>query len=1583
MNPENVLKPTELPKEDIDVSQLQNIKTDYAPEIAYAPPEEVKQVDKQKAVSVSLVNSLATGGNPVEMYERIIRESDAYGQSTSFDEARRKVIEDRVNELNVFAKSVLVDNSIPVEERYQKLQYIQKNIGDTVRGQINIKDRIAELALASNPTASEVMLQNFDAAKTSLNLMQAQYLGMLEKSGVTAIAEAGIGGVVGAYKSEEAKERGEKFMFDLIPSMIPGNYSYAYAELYREVFPKGKRDITKYPAGEAAKAILDELKTLSYEEQTKAFGNVIRWAESNSGYIGENKLNTVSLIGSIASEYVMGEIDEGVDWSRVIDNVTSALDAIPVVGAAVVGARGVIKGFGILPTLNAANKQMAAQAAAIAAQNPQVAAGLGVTRQDIIREITLPTTPGSVQVAGPSTNDIEWLSIMESGVNFTGDQKALIQAAHIKKLEDQKFSGAAYNSTASQIVHEDYTSFTVSGVYGRAENTAFSNPLTARFTGEEMFGKDAPIEVLEEVNGVLQPVGNTPLSGQYYFSVNQRYGYNSDVANAAKLVLPVNTAETLFRSPYFIPADSLFDGKAAHFVDSASVSLRNQVAIEDNVARTYYRPFVKMNKVGRKKVYDKLQEASDAERWHTIGDLKAAGFSDKELYAYDQIAKSSDLKYVASNNKSYRLRQSEGYQTVYDAVNDVSYTAKSYANSGTAKAQMAGKEVDVDGTVVGMDGNAIDALYANGGNVYRAVDGSLYGVGKSSRVFVAKPLEREQLPYVPGYFTRIYEDNFIVRALDKATGKSVAVASARSRTAAEDTVSQLPTTNMEYVITPKRELLRGEMDESALAEEILSQNRLIFGKRGQRLIGSEIKNPLEAMLEHTSMLARMGGITENIKVKKEQFLNTYGPKIGLASDGAGGYVYPASKTELQNYISNSGIDPKSKEAKDAYNFYGYIDRLSGTEDILGWTNAMRWVMENANYFSRFPVVENVLTDIGAGKYAITRNPLAVLRNFNFVTMLALNPQRQAWLQAGQSLYIAAVAPQNWAMSIPKGFAMFSAYAQANKKGMQWVQQNGHWHRWAGMDKAEFDKMVEAFKHSGELNAVDLHDMAKDTVRAYADYTSASPIMKPLVALGNTGKAAVSLSRNVGFDLGEKINRTMSWQMAYEKIKSVEDISKMSVRELSDKVTALSARYTLLMDRSGSMAYSKGWLSLSTQFMQMQHKAAMAYLPKTLGGSTTFTGGEKFRIAVAQLGMFGLQGLNLVPLWNKAEEQFGVAVDDETRKWITGGLFDRVAYEFIGDVLLSESLAPAGGANTFTTPFGAGMKLIEAIANSEGTDLLEEANLSMVLGPTVTSTSRVAQALSSTMMMFHTKEITKEQFNSFLMDWGSIASGFSNAMKSQLAVNTNMLWSSKFKPITEVSDAQAKAKAFGISSPIEKAYMEFMDSTSSGNLGIDKKETYEGDAKYLVQEMAKWMIRQGYIVDPIVGDEGQEYRAHELNWKIYNRAAEHVNYLMSSLEKTEAFKLKTEFEKAFKSYAKSSEDTAEAKMITSLVKLIGNGFDSKDKATGQLSRVCRASQNRAQCESVMNLALENAEASKEGLESLDPTLQLIKNVEGNK
>lgn len=1564
-------------------TQLQNIKTDYAPEIAYSvPEEEVKLVNKEKVANVALATALTSGNNPVELYEKILRESDAYGESMSFDEAKRKIVADRVNELNVFAQSVLADTNTPVEERYQKLQHIQKNIGEALRGQVNIKDRIAELALANNPMASDKMIEGFDAAEASRKMMLAQYADAMKASGVVDIAESGAGMAIGLYKSEEAKERGEKFMFDLIPSMIPGNFSYAYAELYREVFPEGKRDLTKYPAGEAAKAIRDELLSLSYEERNKAFGGIIRWAQNNSGFIGENKLNTISLLSSIADEHVMGEVDEGVDWSRVIDNAVSVLDVVPIVGAAAVGVKGVIKGFGILPVINAANKQMAAQAALVAAQNPQVAAGLGVTRQDIIREVTLPADPSNIQIAGPSTNGIEWLSIMESGVNFTEDQKKAMQAAHLKKLEDQKFSGAAYNPTASQIAHEDYTSFTVKGVYGREENVAFDNPLTAKLTAEEMFGKDAPIEILEEVNGVLQPAGTTPVSGQYYFSVNQRYGYNSDVAKAAKLVLPENTAETLFSNPYFIPADSLFDGKAKHFVDSASVSLRNQVAVEDNVARAYYAPFTKLNKIGRKKVYDKLQEASDAERWHTIGDLKAAGFSDMEIYAYDQIAKASDMKYVASNNKSYRLRQSEGYQTVYDAVNDVSYTAKPYANSGTAKANVAGKEVNVDGSVVKMDENAIDALYANGGSIYRAEDGTYYGVGKNSRVFVAKPLEREQLPYVPGYFTRIYEDNFIVRAVDKVTGKSVAVASARSRTAAESTASQLPATNMEYIITPKRELLRGEMDESALAEEILSQNRLIFGKRGQRLIGSEIKNPLDAMLEHTSMLARMGGITENIKVKKDQFLNTYGPLLNFASDGAGGYVYPATKTELKNYISNSGIKPNSKEAKDALNFYGYIDRLSGSEDILGWTNAMRWVMESANSFSRFPVVENFLTDVGAGKYAITRNPLAVLRNFNFVTMMALNPQRQIWLQAAQSLYIAAVAPTDWLGSIPKGYAMFAAYSQANKKGMQWVQQNGHWHLWAGMEKAEFDKMVEAFKHSGELNAVDLHDMAKDTVRAYADYASASPIMKPLVALGNTGKAAVNLSRNVGFDFGEKVNRTMSWQMAYEKIKSTEDISKMSVRELSDKVTALSARYTLMMDRSGSMAYSKGWLSLSTQFMQMQHKAAMAYLPKVLGGSTTFTAGEKLRIAVAQLGMFGLQGLDLAPLWNKAEDQFGWSVDDETRKWITGGLFDRVAYEFIGDILLSESLAPAGGASTFTTPFAAGMKLIEAMANSEGTDLLEEANLSAILGPTVTSTSKVAQALSSTMMMFHTKEITKEQFTSFLMDWGNIASGFSNAMKSQLAVNTNVLWSSKFKPIAEVSDAQARAKAFGIISPIEKAYMEYMDTNSGGNLGIDKKEDYQGDAKYLVQEMAKWMIRQGYIVDPIVGDEEQEYRAHELNWKIYNKAAEHVNYIMSSLEKTEAFKFKREFEKAFKSYANATEETAESKVIKKLVEQIGNGFDSKSKATGQLSRVCRAVQNRSQCEAVMSLALENAEMSKEGFESLDPTLPLLKNVEGN-
>ena len=62
-----------------------------------------------------------------------------------------------------------------------------------------------------------------------------------------------------------------------------------------------------------------------------------------------------------------------------------------------------------------------------------------------------------------------------------------------------------------------------------------------------------------------------------------------------------------------------------------------------------------------------------------------------------------------------------------------------------------------------------------------------------------------------------------------------------------------------------------------------------------------------------------------------------------------------------------------------------------------------------------------------------------------------------------------------------------------------------------------------------------------------------------------------------------------------------------------------------MNRVDRSSWQRGFMSIPTQFWSYQSRALEMMLPGFLGGSKNFTGGQKFRMIIAQLGMYGVGG----------------------------------------------------------------------------------------------------------------------------------------------------------------------------------------------------------------------------------------------------------------------------------------------------------------------------------------------------------------------
>lgn len=721
-----------------------------------------------------------------------------------------------------------------------------------------------------------------------------------------------------------------------------------------------------------------------------------------------------------------------------------------------------------------------------------------------------------------------------------------------------------------------------------------------------------------------------------------------------------------------VPQLRFLDSPQAKFVGDISEATAKAVRDEarlTNLFELMYTPYYKLGSKDKNIVANVFEwSESEAKALGRDPDLAEiiAQFPDmnqKQLEGLIAVRQGMDTQYTVLNRRLWREYNGQGYKSavpnnadlpvIHGKVDDVQMDLK----GGTFYDPIAGEMVTVTKA-------EMDALWASGARTMTAaevieVPGSR-GTKKATRVLLrpegykVSKLSDDILERYPGYRYRFYQDPYYI--VRKRNGVEVdgkvkngtdeqAMRTSGSRLEAETylnrgrfikTVDENGKTvwsdkhGATYEVVPSKNI---EASEASIRErEVLQvEGRVLLDKRNQEALKDTSGQAAELMdftkaLEHgTSMLTRMGTHEDMLRTLKNALVNDYKlPELdGLAQNTKGiGEVLD----DLKKGKANAATDPVMRQRyAEAESLARYIRQMEGIDD--GFTTKFRaelirligWVDRMGAKAGLKPGKIGYLE-----RMAHTADPLGRMRKLNFLTFMIFRTGRQLLLQASQPLFLTGINPA-YMMSgkwITDSIALNGAVMGLRRAGFDLPGMN--WKTRAkimGLSEAELKILARELDKSGVVDVVGAHSF-----KGGLNYDKAirphdgSVAGRARVAGQTTWRTTKGAAKRYGFDLGEKVNKVSTYNVAWRRLKKQKGYK--SLREFTKedwiKVAEDAENLSFAMNKAGAFRYQSGMFSLATQFMSFSHKLVLT----AIGRNPALTGKETLRIWAGSFALYG-------------------------------------------------------------------------------------------------------------------------------------------------------------------------------------------------------------------------------------------------------------------------------------------------------------------------------------------------------------------------
>ena len=948
-----------------------------------------------------------------------------------------------------------------------------------------------------------------------------------------------------------------------------------------------------------------------------------------------------------------------------------------------------------------ASPKAAAERLADATANPNVAAQMGIDPKLAVEQ-GLPNTTGGVErganvlnaLAVRQRDAIETALRQAQPVNFTAAERAAALeelSDEVGALVEKKLPKAHVNLT-SIVERADGSGADIEAVFGATPDRGYARLGLARTQAqglvEEVFGADAPYEIVkwnpstsafEAVDAALP--NNT--SGEFFIRATDSRSYASTKNTYGRLNIGDDAVADLALGASvsrWTRALNVFDTELQGWISTRA----RAASAASNLGAGLMKPIASLPQQ-EKQWLSTIIKKYEGKKVLTEAELRAEGANDAMVEAYQSFRAIDDGIYDLVDQSLRNQYMREGLQDIrVDGV-----------RQGWAKPVAASNRSSVvdrvvfdpeTGTYAKMSAADVEKLYEGGGSVGRLkfpIEGPnmrathILLSGKNTRVLPIP--QRGILPRIAGHYPHITQGNYVVYGVLR-DGERVALKIAQTAADAEAYAAR-----RNAIIASRTTKGKGsrfsrihyELDKSLqnpeswgqkLDEVFTNNGGILYGQRSNARLGNlspdfggiEV-DPIQALLTGWDVATQnvtKGELIASMKQRLYNFLRK--------PENRNLFVDPDTPPQYLG-VKNVNTEFSNVKARDTALAYAkQIELMEHAPDA--WRNATREAYRRASYLA-FQLGQKPMVQKAGLKQPLRKLEKALLdrsrRGSNVVNAgmsymhaiyIAMAAPKQFILQALQSLYALGLSPTAYARSVQQ----FTAIAGGVIGRMQTLhggvavlsrdelvnlakQVAGKF----GMKPGEMIDLVDTIVESGLLDAVQHNTMIKEAIAdaakkqllrtASGSEQSLGAVSQALNTAGNIARWPIQQLSRIGFQGGENINQIMTFLTLYnaDKSKGVADLASHAYR---DKLVGRVSELTGNMITEAAPEYTRSFLKPFFQWIQFQHKMVLMTLPKSIGGSSAFTGAEKARMAAVQTLLYGTQATAITALAHQAIER---------------------------------------------------------------------------------------------------------------------------------------------------------------------------------------------------------------------------------------------------------------------------------------------------------------------------------------------------------
>lgn len=876
-------------------------------------------------------------------------------------------------------------------------------------------------------------------------------------------------------------------------------------------------------------------------------------------------------------------------------------------------------------------------------------------------------------------------------VNMTAQERYVALADITKQYDPQilaknKAVKLQLNQSSVQL-SQDGTSANVTAIFGSTPHRGFSSLYAARRSSkvaiEEVFGKDAPVEVVQKgKDGKWHVVPEAFQKGRGEFFLRVR---------DTRSLSATETYGTIGLADDAVDKLTLSSG-AAHWTrglnifndfhyDQISARVR-QASFSNTVWRGLMEPLTRLKTSDKQLLSKIIRENEGTELAEDALEL-AAGGNKAVMEGYRRFNQVGNIAYHLEDQLKRTAYLREGLQDLYHNNQRIGFgkamtqdSAQAFMSSGSTK-RVFDPSTGAYRTMFHAD---IDKLYKQGGSLARMkhpvrgaenIEDALVLI--DSKLGKVRPIPMSGVQAkIPGYYPHLYNRNFIVYAVDKSGKRVPKAISFTQRSAAayvEKKNAQLKVVKRKgraqnwerYEMGFDPALSKSDTYGQHLDELESGFSQVMFGQRGEaplRQLDSWVEeaelDPVAAMLRATEILSTRVTKGEMLQSMRQRTWNS------LHTGKNKQFLKPGAEKKSYNQLTVDDLVEAHPDADGLKRHQAMLHRIRTMEQSPDF-----WETVTKGAYRGMAQLSQKLGFKGAEitGYKLAKsgpNPISMGLAWLHRMYISAFATKQLVLQVMQSVATAGLlSPIQYTKSIRQGMSIIPAVIMktADLHGARWpgmvgfshdlLKADDFLHKSAGLEKKEFNRLIQVIIERGLIDSVGANTMVKaainDAAESAARRRASIPKkgvslaiesvrdrlgpLAPLTRARTYDQAVFGTLNKLGWEGGERINQIMSMLTLYNRDKAA-GIAKLFDEAYVDSLIGRTAELTGNMVKEAGFGYTSSVLKPFMLWVPFQHKMILQALPKRIGGMQRFAFDEKARMV---LGQFLLYGANATAL----------------------------------------------------------------------------------------------------------------------------------------------------------------------------------------------------------------------------------------------------------------------------------------------------------------------------------------------------------------